>query len=93
MYSYEFRVNCSGVYMNDYPEQLRTSLNTSYTPYTLYSPNVLNRVKHFEPLGISHKLKEIDFNSVCYAWETYHFEPIEPIELLKHSNNWNNWNG
>ena len=23
-----------------------------------------NRVKHFEPLGLSHKLKEIDFNAL-----------------------------
>ena len=40
------------------PRTLRTPLNTPYTPNT---PNNSNRVKHFEPVGLSHKLKEIDF--------------------------------
>ena len=45
------------------PRTLRTPLITPYTPYTPNTPNELNRVKHFEPLGLSHKLKEIDFNA------------------------------
>ena len=41
------------------------------------------RVKHFEQLGLSYKLKEIDFNaSQCVGGGTY-FEPIEPLELLR----------
>ena len=44
-----------------FPRTLRTPLNTPYTPN---NSNELNRVKHFEPLGLSHKLKEIDFNAL-----------------------------
>ena len=32
-----------------FPRTLRTPLNSPYTPNT---PNELNRVKHFEPLGL-----------------------------------------
>ena len=35
-----------------FPRTLRTPLNSPYSPNTLYSPNELNRVKHFEPLGL-----------------------------------------
>ena len=45
------------------PRTLRTSLNSPYTPNTPNIPNELNRVKHFEPLGLSYSLKEIDFNA------------------------------
>ena len=44
-----------------FPRTLRTPLNTPYTPNT---PNELNRVKHFEQLGLSSSLKEIDFNAL-----------------------------
>ena len=47
-----------------FPRTLRTPLNTSYSPYTPNNSNELNRVKHFEPVGLSHKLKEIDFNAL-----------------------------
>ena len=60
-------VNSSGYYMNNLPRTLRTPLNTPYTLYTPnipYTPNELNRVKHFEPLGLSSSLKEIDFNAL-----------------------------
>ena len=44
-----------------FPQTLRTPLNTPNTPYILIE---LNRVKHFEPLGLSSSLKEIDFNAL-----------------------------
>ena len=47
-----------------FPRTLRTPLNTPYTPYTPNNSNELNRVKHFEPLGLSSSLKEIDFNAL-----------------------------
>ena len=47
-----------------FPRTLRTPLNTSYTPNTPNTSNELNRVKHFEPLGLSNKHKEIDFNAL-----------------------------
>ena len=53
-------------YMNGFPRTLRTPLNSPYTPISPYTPNTpieLNRVKHFEPLGLSSSLKEIDFNA------------------------------
>ena len=58
--------------MSNLPRTLRTSLISPYTPYSPYSPytpNELNRVKHFEPLGLSHKLKEIDFNAYAMRGE------------------------
>ena len=45
------------------PRTLRTPLISPYTPNTPTLPNTLNRVKHFEQLGLSCKLKEIDFNA------------------------------
>ena len=45
------------------PRTLRTPLNSPYSPYTPNIPNELNRVKHFEPLGLFPSLKEIDFNA------------------------------
>ena len=54
VYMYSLRINGN-------PRTLRTPLNTPYTPNT---SNELNRVKHFEQLGLSHKLKEIDFNAL-----------------------------
>ena len=45
------------------PRTLRIPLISPYTPYTPTLPNELNRVKHFEPLGLSSSLKEIDFNA------------------------------
>ena len=53
------------VYMDSYtnygrPQTLRTPLISPNTPNT---PNELNRVKHFEYVG----LKEIDFNAYLYA--------------------------
>ena len=47
--------------MNNLPRTLRTPLISPYTPYT---PNNSNQVKHFEPLGHFCKLKEIDFNAL-----------------------------
>ena len=48
------------------PRTLLTPLNTPYTQYTPNNSNELNPVKHFEPLGLSSSLKEIDFNaSLC----------------------------
>ena len=92
MYSYtnlweSFRVlNSFRVLYECFPRTLRTSLNSPYTPYSPNTPNIpneLNRVKHFEPLGLSSLLKEIDFNSVRYAWRGKRIEPIEPLELLR----------
>ena len=60
MYSFELWEFLRGLY-KCFPRTLRTPLNTSYTPNT---SNELNRVKHFEQLGLSHKLKEIDFNAL-----------------------------
>ena len=40
------------------------------------------RVKHFEPLGLSHKLKEIDFNALQCV-ERSRIEGIETLELLR----------
>ena len=51
------------------PRTLRTPLNTPYTPYTPYTPNNSNRVKHFEPVGLSSSLKEIDFNAYAMRGE------------------------
>ena len=60
MYSFELMESFRGLY-ECFPQTLRTPLNTPYTPNT---SNELNRVKHFEQLGLSHKLKEIDFNAL-----------------------------
>ena len=46
------------------PRTLQTPLNSPYSPYTPIIPNELNRVKHFEPLGLFPSLKEIDFNAL-----------------------------
>ena len=53
--------NPSGYYMSNLPRTLRTPLISPYSPTLPYTPN---RVKHFEPLGLSCKLKEIDFNAL-----------------------------
>ena len=78
MYSFELMEILQGIY-ECLPRTLRTSLNTPNTPNT---PNELNRVKHFEPLGLSHKLKEIDFNALQCSRRS-RIEPIEPLELLR----------
>ena len=44
-----------------FPRTLRTPLNT---PYLSEHSKRVNRVKPFEPLGLSHKLKEIDLNAL-----------------------------
>ena len=67
------------------PRTLRTPLNSPYSPYTPYTPNIpneLNRVKHFEPLGLSSSLKEIDFNALQCSRRS-RIEPIETLELLR----------
>ena len=64
------------------PRTLRTPLISPYTPNTPNTPNELNRVKHFEPLGLSHKLKEIDFNALQCSRRS-RIEPIETLELLR----------
>ena len=64
------------------PRTLRTPLISPYTPNTPYTPNELNRVKHFEPLGLSYSLKEIDFNASQCSRRS-RIEPIEPLELLR----------
>ena len=72
MYSFELMGILQGIKLfrglyECFPRTLRTLLNSPYTPYTPNSPNnsnELNRVKHFEPVGLSHKLKEIDFNAL-----------------------------
>ena len=51
-------------YMSNLPRTLRTSLNSPYSLNTPNNSNELNRVKHFEPLGLSSSLKEIDFNAL-----------------------------
>ena len=40
------------------------------------------RFKHFEPLGLSYKLKEIDFNASQCSRRS-RIEPIETLELLR----------
>ena len=50
--------------MNNLPRTLRTPLNTPYTPYLFEHSEHFKRVKHFEPLGLFHELKEIDFNAL-----------------------------
>ena len=67
------------------PRTLRTPLNTPYSPYSPNSPYILielNRVKHFEPLGLSSSLKEIDFNTSQCSRRS-RIEPIETLELLR----------
>ena len=49
--------------MSVYPEHFEPLLISPYSPYTPYILIELNRVKHFEPLGLSPSLKEIDFNA------------------------------
>ena len=62
------------------PRTLRTLLISPYSPYTPTLPYTLNQVKHFEQLGLSCKLKEIDFNaSQCVGGGTY----FEQLELLR----------
>ena len=46
------------------PRTLRTPLISPYSPNTPNDLYTLNQVKHFEPLGLSCKLKEIDFNAL-----------------------------
>ena len=46
------------------PRTLRTPLISPNTPNTPTLPYTLNQVKHFEQLGLSCKLKEIDFNAL-----------------------------
>ena len=46
------------------PRTLRTPLISPYTPNTPTLLYTLNQVKHFEQLGLSCKLKEIDFNAL-----------------------------
>ena len=50
--------------MNNLPRTLRTPLNSPNTPYLFEHSNHSKRVKHFEQLGLSYKLKEIDFNAL-----------------------------
>ena len=50
--------------MSNLPRTLRTPLISPYTPNTSNTPYTLNHVKHFEQLGLSCKLKEIDFNAL-----------------------------
>ena len=64
------------------PRTLRTPLISPYTPYSPIIPNELNRVKHFEPLGLSSSLKEIDFNALQCSRRS-RIEPIETLELLR----------
>ena len=94
MYSYmnlkeSFRVlNSSGGYISNLPRTLRTLLISLYSPYSpsLFEHsnrvNQLKRVKHFEPLGLSPSLKEIDFNALQCV-ERSRIEPMEPLELLR----------
>ena len=51
MYSFELWESFRELY-EWLPRTLRTPLNTPNTPYTPNIPNELNRVKHFEPLGL-----------------------------------------
>ena len=59
-----------------FPRTLRTLLISPYSPNTPYIPNELNRVKHFEPLGLSSSLKEIDFNALQCV-ERSRIEPLD----------------
>ena len=72
-------INSFRVLYECFPRTLRTPLNSPYTPNT---PNELNRVKHFEPLGLSSSLKEIDFNASQCSRRS-RIEPIETLELLR----------
>ena len=93
MYSFELMGILQGVKLfrglyECFPRTLRTPLNTSYSPYTPNTPNIpneLNRVKHFEPLGLSSSLKEIDFNALQCSRRS-RIEPIEPLRGLYESN-------
>ena len=78
MYSLRIYKLLRGLY-ECFPRTLRTPLNTPNTPNTPYILIKLNRVKHFEPLGLSYKLKEIDFN----ASQCSRRSRIEPLELLR----------
>ena len=64
-----------------FPRTLRTSLNTPYSPNTPNNSNELNRVKHFEPLGLSSSLKEIDFNALECVGRS-RIKGIEPLRGL-----------
>ena len=63
MYSFELMDSFRVLY-EWLPRTLRTPLNSPYTLYTPNIPNELNRVKHFEQLGLFPSLKEIDFNAL-----------------------------
>ena len=81
MYSLQIYKLLRGLY-ECFPRTLRTPLIPPYTPYTPYILIELNRVKHFEPLGLSHKLKEIDFNASQCSRRS-RIETLEPLEMLR----------
>ena len=87
---YSLRIYYYGNSLRVLYEQLPRTLRTPLiSPYILIE---LNRVKHFEPLGLSYKLIEIDFN----ASQCSRRSRIEPIELLRglyESNARDIWNG
>ena len=78
MYSYTnilLWVNCLGGYMSVSPN---TSNSFKHSVHSIHS----ERVKHFEPLGLSSSLKEIDFNALQCSRRS-RIKPIEPLELLR----------
>ena len=81
MYSFDLWNSFRGLY-ECFPRTLRTPLISPYTPYSPNIPNELNRVKHFEPLGLSSSLKEIDFNALQCSRRS-RIESIETLELLR----------
>ena len=63
MYSYTnilLWVNCSGCYMSVSPNPSNPFKHSIHSEHS----EQFKRVKHFEPLGLFHKLKEIDFNAL-----------------------------
>ena len=64
MYSYTNKWESFRVLYEWLPRTLRTPLNSPYLSVHSEHSNRFKRVKHFEQLGLSHKLKEIDFNTL-----------------------------
>ena len=69
VYMYSLRINGipSGGYMNNYtPNHSNSFKHFKHSVHSKHSEHSeqFKRVKHFEQLGLSHKLKEIDFNTL-----------------------------
>ena len=67
MYSIRIKGIPSGYYMNIYyPEPFEPFKHFKHSVHSEHSEhsNRFKRVKHFEYVGLSYKLKEIDFNAL-----------------------------